>query len=169
MARGISLRSDFTGDDLRALARSSKDGRQARRLLSLSLIYDGGSRSEAARHGGVSLQTVRDWVLRFNAAGPDGLLDGKSTGALPRLTGEQKAALARAVEDGPTPYLDGVVLWRLCDLVSWLHEAFDVTLDQSTVSRTLRDMGYRKLTARPRHHVQDPVAQSAFKKTSRFA
>lgn len=169
MARGISLRSDFTGNDLRALARSSKDGKQARRLLSLSLIYDGGSRSEAARHGGVSLQTVRDWVLRFNTDGPDGLLDGKSTGAPPKLNGEQKATLARAVEDGPTPYLDGVVRWRLCDLVSWLHEAFDVTLDQSTVSRTLRDMGYRKLTARPRHHAQDPVAQAAFKKTSRFA
>ena len=104
------------------------------------------------------LQTVRHWVLRFNADGPEGLIDGKSTGAPPRLTPEQKGALARVVEDGPTPYLDGVVRWRLCDLVSWLHETFDVTLDQSTVNRTLRDMGYRKLTARPRHHAGDPAA-----------
>ena len=59
MARGIFLRSDFTGDDLRALARSSKDAKQARRLLALCLIYDGGTRSDAARHGGVDLQTVR--------------------------------------------------------------------------------------------------------------
>lgn len=165
MTRSISLRSDFTGDDLRALARSSRETKQARRLLALCLIYDGGTRSDAARHGGVGLQTVRDWVLRFNADGPEGLIDGKSTGAPPRLTPEQKVVLARVVEDGPTPYLDGVVSWWLCDLVSWLHETFDVTLDQSTVSRTLRDMGYRKLTDRPRHHAGDPAAQDAFKKT----
>ena len=95
MARGIPLRTDFTCDDLRALARSSKDGKQARRLLALSLIYDGGSRSEAARRGGVSLQTIRDWVLRFNARGPDGLVDDKSPGTPPRLNAEQRTALAR--------------------------------------------------------------------------
>ena len=167
MARGISLRTNFTGDDLRALARSTNDGKQARRLLSLSLVYDGGSRSDAARHGGVGLQTIRDWVLRFNAKGPDGLLDGKSTGAPPRLNAEQRAALARAVEDGPVPYIDGVVRWRLCDLVAWLHDEFDVTIDETTVGRALKDMGYRKLSARPRHHGQDPQAPAAFKKTSR--
>lgn len=166
MARGISLRSDFTGDDLRSLARSTKDGKQARRLLSLSLIYDGHSRSEAARHGGVGVQTIRDWVLRFNAKGPDGLLDGKSPGAPPRLNAEQRAALACAVEDGPVPYIDGVVRWRLCDLAAWLHEEFEVSLDETTVGRALKDMGYRKLSARPRHHAQNPQAPTAFKKTS---
>jgi transposase len=166
MARGISLRTDFNGDTLRAVARSSKDGNQARRLLSLSLIYDGGSRSDAARHGGVGLQTIRDWVLRFNAEGPEGLVDGKSPGTPPRLNAEQRAALARAVEAGPVPYLDGVVRWRLCDLVAWLHDAFDVTLDETTVGRALKDMGYRKLSARPRHHAQDPEALVTFKKTS---
>ncbi len=167
MARGISLRSDYDGDDLRSLARSSRDAKQARRLLALSLIYDGASRSDAARHANASPQAVRDWVLRFNAEGPAGLIDRKSPGTPPRLNSEQRAALVRVVEDGPTPYLDGVVRWRLCDLVSWVHDAFGVTLDQSTLSRTLRDLGYRKLTARPRHHAQDPEAMSAFKKTSR--
>jgi transposase len=38
-------------------------------LLALAAIYDGGSRTEAARIGGVGLQTVRDWVLAFNAEG----------------------------------------------------------------------------------------------------
>ncbi len=130
------------------------------------MIYDGGTRSEAAWHATVSVQTVRDWVLRFNAAGPGGLVDGKSTGAPPRLNSAQRAALARVVEDGPTPYLDGVVRWRLSDLAAWLHDEFAISLDQSTVSRTLRSMDYRKLTARPRHHAQDPEALAAFKKTS---
>lgn len=80
MSRGISLRSDFSGADLRALSRLADTAKQARRLLALSLVYDGGSRSDAARLADVGLQTIRDWVLRFNAEGPDGLLDGKSTG-----------------------------------------------------------------------------------------
>ena len=110
MAASIRLRDDYTGDDLRAVAQSSSDGKQVRRLLALSLIYDGGRRFEAARHANVSPQTVRDWVLRFNDNGPDGLLDGKSTGTPPRLTANQRAALARMVEEGPVPYLHGVVL-----------------------------------------------------------
>lgn len=74
MARGISLRNDYASDDLRALARSSKDGKRARRLLALSLIYDGRSRSEAARHGGVGLQTVevRPVLASTSASGISG-------------------------------------------------------------------------------------------------
>ena len=73
MAAAVRLRHDFDADRLRALARGSKDGPQARRLLALAAIYEGAARSEAARIGGVTLQIVRDWVLRFNADGPEGL------------------------------------------------------------------------------------------------
>ena len=167
MPRGIPLRTDYNADDLRRLSRSSSDSKQTRRLLALALIYEGGPRHEAARHANVDVQSIRDWVLRFNAEGPEGLIDRKSTGAPTRLNGEQMAALARVVEDGPVPYLDGVVRWRLRDLVGWLHEEYRITVSDSTLSRILRDMGYRKLSARPRHHAQDLEAQAAFKKTSR--
>ena len=73
MAAAVALRSDFTGPDLRRLARRTQDAKQARRLLALATIYVGGSRSDAARIGDVGLQIVRDWVMRFNAEGPDGL------------------------------------------------------------------------------------------------
>ncbi len=76
----IPLRTDFDAVMARAAARKSKDGGQARRLLALAAIYDGASRTEAARIGGVTLQIVRDWVLKFNAAGPDGLIDRKAPG-----------------------------------------------------------------------------------------
>ena len=69
------------------------------------------------------------------------------------------------VEEGPKPYLDGVVRWRLIDLAAWLYENHEVSVDLSTVSRVLRDMGYRKLTARPRHFAQNPEAVTTFKKT----
>ena len=164
MTRSIPLRTDYNADDLRRFSRCSSDSKQTRRLLALALIYDGSSRSEAGRHANVDVQSIRDWVLRFNAEGPDGLIDRKSTGTPPRLDAAQRAALARVVEDGPVPYLDGIVRWRLCDLVSWLHAEYRITVSDSTLSRILRDMGYRKLSARPRHHAQDPEAGPVFKK-----
>jgi len=80
MGAAIGLREDFGSAGLRVLARSSKDADQARRLLALAVIYDGGRRTDAARTGGVGLQIIRDWVLRFNASGPD---DGKEPCATP--------------------------------------------------------------------------------------
>src|SRR3954452_2607867 len=94
MAAAIPLRSDFDAERLRATARQSEEAGQTRRLLALAVIYEGGSRSEAARVGGVTLQVVRDWVLRFNALGPAGLIDRKAPGQPPRLGAEHRAALA---------------------------------------------------------------------------
>ena len=74
----IPLRNDFDASALRSSARKTKDGPQARRLLALAAIYDGATRTEAAKIGDVTLQIVRDWVMKFNADGPDGLIDRKS-------------------------------------------------------------------------------------------
>jgi transposase len=166
MAAAVGLRADFTATDLRRLAQSRRDAGQVRRLLSLAMIYDGGSRSGAARIGGVGLQTVRDWVLRFNRDGPDGLIDGKAPGGRPRLDANQRAALASAVESGPIPAAHGVVRWRLVDLVQWIRDEFALSISTQTLSRELRAMGYRKLTARPRHHAQAADAIDVFKKAS---
>lgn len=167
MAAAIELRVDYGADDLRRLAKASRDARQTRRLLALAVICDGGSRTEAARVGGVTLQIVRDWVLRFNAQGPAGLFDRKAPGKPALLQAEHRAALAAAVEAGPKPYLDGVVRWRLVDLVQWLWERFGVSVSRQTLGRELRLMGYAKLSARPRHYAQDPEAADQFKKASR--
>lgn len=156
MGSAISLREDFDGAQLRRLARQTKDAAQARRLLALAAIYDGGSRSDAARLGNVTLQIVRDWVMRFNEHGPQGLINGKAPGKQARLNDGQRAALAQAIERGPTPYLDGVVRWRLRDLAEWLWEEFRVSVSEQTLSREVRALGYRKLATRPRHHAQDP-------------
>ncbi|NIJ60345.1 transposase [Pseudochelatococcus lubricantis] len=66
----IPLRADFDAPLMRAIARRCKDGPQTRRLLALAAIYEGARRGEAARIGGVTVQIVRDWVLKFNALGP---------------------------------------------------------------------------------------------------
>jgi transposase len=162
----IPLRGDFDAAGLRAAARRTKDAAQARRLLALAAIYDGATRTEAAKIGGVTLQIVRDWVLRFNAHGPNGLTDRKAPGQPARLNDAHRAALEAIVESGPTPAVDGVVRWRLVDLCQWLWEEFRVSVAKQTLSRELRAMGYRKLSARPRHHAQAEGAVALFKRPS---
>ncbi len=111
MVAPIGLRDDFDAPALRALAKASRDPDQLRRLPSVAEIYDGGSRGDAARLG-------------------------------------------------------GVVRWRLLDLAQWVWEEFRIRISVQTLSRELRALGYRKLSARPRHYAQDRDAMAAFKKSS---
>src|SRR5437764_13387837 len=112
MAVAVPLRSDFDAAQLRALAKRAQDPDQTRRLLALAAIYDGASRTEAAQIGCVTLQIVRDWVLRFNARGPEGLRTGRAPGAPPRLTDQHRQALQAIVDRGPIPAIHGVVRWE---------------------------------------------------------
>jgi transposase len=164
MSAPIPLRQDFNASQLRSLAKKSKEGPQARRLLALAAIYDGATRSEAAKIGGVGRQIIRDWVIWFNADGPDGLRNGKSPGQPSKLDDTQRKAIARMIESGPIPAVHSVVRWRLIDLAQWIFEEFRVTIAKQTLSRELRAMGYRKLSARPRHHAQVEGVIEDFKK-----
>lgn len=166
MGACIALRTDYDAPALRGIAKRSDDANQTRRLLALAAIYEGARRREAAKIGGVTLQVIRDWVLRFNAEGPDGLIDRKAPGAAPKLTAGHRAALAKAVDEGPIPAVRGVVRWRIKDLAQWLYEEFGLSVAESTVRSALKDMGFVRLTARPRHHAQNEYALEAFKKTS---
>jgi transposase len=166
MSVPLPLREDYNGSALRELAKRSCDANQTRRLLALAVIYDGGRRAEAARVGGVGRQIVRDWVLRFNAEGPAGLIDRKAPGQAAKLDAAQRQALAERVERGPIPSVDGVVRWRLVDLVGWIRSEYGITVSPATMSRMLKAMGYVKLSARPRHHAQNEYALEAFKKAS---
>ena len=116
MPSAVRLREDYSAEELRGLARRSKDVNQSRRLLSLAGVRDGMDRGAAARIGGMDRQTLRDWVHRFNASGPDGLLDNWTEGPKPRLSAEQLAEFAQIVEAGPEREKDGVVRWRRIDL-----------------------------------------------------
>ncbi len=164
--RSTPLRSDFDTVKVRAAARSSKDAGQTRRLLALAEIYDGASRTQAAQVGGVTLQIVRDWVVKFNTFGPQGLIDKKPPGQPPLLNAANLAALAAVVENGPNPAVHGVVRWRIVDLRQWLYDQFQVSVSEQTLSRVLRAMNYRRLSARPRHHAQAEGAIEDFKKAS---
>src|SRR3954453_21904373 len=164
--RGLHFARTMTPLACAGVARRTKSAAQGRRLLALAEIYDGGSRTKAACVGGVGLQTIRDWVLRFNAHGPEGLADRQAPGHPGKLNTAQREALAAMVESGPMPAIHGVVRWRLKDLAMWVWEEFRVSVSETTLSRILRALGYRKLSARPRHHAQAAGAVDAFKKRS---
>jgi transposase len=133
MAIPVSLRGDFDAARLRGLAKQTKDGPQARRLLALAAIYDGATRTEAAKIDDVGLQIIRDWVLRFNARGPDGLLNVKPPGQPSKLNAAQRQAIARMIESGPIPAIHGVVRWRLIDLAQWIYEEFRIAIAKQTL------------------------------------
>ena len=162
----IPLRDDFNAATTRAAAKHSKDGAQTRRLLALAMIYDGATRTRAAELGGVTLQIVRDWVVKFNALGPAGLIDRKAPGQPALLDAAKRAALAAIIEAGPVPASHGVVRWRQIDLCQWVFDEFGLSISEQTMSREMRAMGYRKLSARPRHHAQAAGAIDDFKKNS---
>jgi transposase len=166
MSAAIALRTDFTANQLRVLAGKVTNANQARRLLALAAVYDGKSREEAARIGGMDRQTLRDWVHRLNELGPDGLIDRKPPGGKPKLSVEQREALRQLVEDGPDPARHGVVRWRCVDLKTVLSERFAVDLSEVSLGRELKKLGFSHISARPRHPGQDAQAIAAYKKTS---
>ena len=166
MAAAIALREDFSADDLRALARASRDARQCRRLLALAVVAEGRSRAEAAAIGGMDRQTLRDWVHRFNEHGPDGLFNTAPPGRVAWLSDAQMAELDSIVAAGPDPERDGVVRWRRCDLAQRIEQRFGVTYAERSISALLAKLGYVRLSARPQHPAQHTEDIEAFKKTS---
>lgn len=166
MPSTVQLRDDYDAAELRSLAKRSRDPRQIRRLLALAAVYDGMSRAEAAKLGGMDRQTLRDWAHRFNEAGPEGLRDRPRAGRPRQLSEAQMEALAEIVETGPDPALDGVVRWRRVDLKRVIEERFGVVYAERTISDLLARLSFSYISGRPQHPRQDPQMLEAFKKTS---
>ncbi len=165
MAACVPLRTDFDAPSLRLFAKRCSDTRQTRRLLALAAVYDGMSRGEAARIGGMDRQTLRDWVHRFNDEGPDGLTNRKGAGRTRYLSDVQMKELGEIVETGPDPVVDGVVRWRRIDLKRVIEARFGVVYSERTISSLLADLGFAHISARPQHPKQDERIIEAFKKT----
>lgn len=167
MAAGITItRKDLSARQLRTASAKAGDALSARRMLALALILEGSDRKTAAETCGMDRQTLRDWVHRYNAEGLSGLANRKSPGRQPWLTPAQKAELAALVEQGPDCERDGVVRWRRKDLKRRIEEMFGVVMQERTVGAQLAELGFVRLSVRPRHPKADEAAQEAFKKTS---
>jgi transposase len=166
MPSAVRLREDYSAEELRGLARRSKDVNQEPTASIIGRVRDGMDRGAAARIGGMDRQTLCDWVHRFNASGPDGLLDNWTEGPKPRLSAQQVAEFAQIVEAGPERETDGVVRWRRIDLKRVIAERFGVNFHERYVGTLLKKLGFSHISARPRHPAQDERIVEAFKKTS---
>jgi transposase len=160
MGQAIAVRTDYTAGEVRRFAQRAKDAAQARRLLAIAAVLDGASREEAAKIGGMDRQTLRDWVIRFNEQGADGLINIPSPGMPPKLNAIHKTFLARIVEEGPIPAIHGVVRWRACDLIMRLHEEFGLSVSDDTIYRALKNAA-RTRTQRPRKYLAIHAAELA--------
>ncbi|MCP4183278.1 MAG: helix-turn-helix domain-containing protein [Hyphomicrobiales bacterium] len=149
MSAAIRIREDYCAEELRVLARVSKDRGQTRRLMSLAAVMEGKSRLESAAIGLMDRQTLQDWVIRFNGDGPDGLIEHKSAGRKPKLSDEQKSRLAQHVEEGPGDHVPGLIRWRCVDLASLVRQRFNVDFHPATIACILHKLYYSHISARP--------------------
>ena len=152
MAAPIDLRSDFDSVSLRRLAKRTRDATQSRRLP-LAEVYDGGSRTDAS-----AASVCRSFATGCCASTPAD--SGWSTPGAPSklITAAHWRRLLRPARSRR------FVRWRRKDLARWLLETFAISLDETTVGRELKALGFAKISARPRHYAQNELAVEAFKK-----
>jgi transposase len=164
MGAAVAIRTDIEAGELRRLVRRETDGRLAARLLGLANVLDGMGREAAARAAGMDRQTLRDWVIRFNAEGVEGLGDRPRPGRPAWLTEGEQAAFKAIVLRGPDPERDGVSAWRAIDLCRIAEERFGVRYGESGMLRLLKalDLSWQKV--RPRHPKADRAAEERFKR-----
>ena len=166
MPEARPIRNDISAEELRRVARRETNGRVASRLLALANALDGMERGEAARRAGMDRQTLRDWVIRFNDQGIEGLRDRPKSGRPTWLDEGQMASLRALVLRGPDPERDGVSTWRAKDLCRIVEERFKVAYSENGLLRLLHDLGLSWQKARPVHPQADLKAQARFKKNS---
>jgi transposase len=156
--------TDHLPAELRGAAAKSDEAASARRLLAIAMVLEGSSRLDAARRTGMDRQTLRDWVIRYNEHGLDGLASRKPPGAAAKLTAAQMSELSDLVLAGPDPQVDKVVRWRCLDLRAEVTRRFCVTVPERTIAKWLRKLNLTRLQPRPFHPKKDEAAQEAFKK-----
>ncbi len=159
-------RTDLSVSALRILAGKTDDGAVVRRLLAIALLLEGHPRTAAALLNGMTRQTLRDWVHRYNVEGVEGLRSRTGPGRPPFLTEARMEELREIVVKGPDPERHAVNRWRYAELCAEVTERWSVKVCTQTMGRWLRRLKMTRLQPRPYHPKKDPEAEVAFKKTS---
>jgi transposase len=160
----LEIRKDRTPVVLRKLAKETDDARVSRRILAIANALDGMSREDAARAAGMDRQTLRDWVLRYNAHGVDGLADRWNGGRPSTFTADEQVEIVRIVLAGPEIETSGLSAYTLEDLADICEERFGKRMHPWSLGRLLKKLGLSRQKTRPIHPETNPVAAAAFKK-----
>lgn len=142
-------------DEMKELQRMKRQevGRVSQRAHMVLLSLTGKSVPEIADLFQSSLPTVRTWLKRFNAAGPQGLYDQPRSGRPRKVTQKLRQKLQEFIQDDPNRQGYLATIWSVAMLVLTLVETTQVRLSVSTVRQTLHDMGLR--WGRPRLAMPD--------------
>src|SRR5512144_2420976 len=135
MPAALPIGDDWSPAELRRRARRERDGRVSARLVALANALDGLPREEAARLAGMTGQTLRDWVLRYNAEGLGARADRPRPGRRCALDEGQRATLKALILRGPDPKREGCREWRIADLRRIAHERFGVAYAETGMLR----------------------------------
>jgi len=161
----LKIRRDRTPAVLRKLAKEESDPRVTRRILAIANALSGMNRAEAASSAGMDRQTLRAWVIRYNAHGVAGLADRWAGGRPPILEERQQAELLEIVLKGPDPDKDGFCAFTRDDLVAIVKQRFGKSMHATSMGRLLRRLRLSRQKPRPSHPLKDPAAEAAFKKS----
>jgi len=161
----LKIRKDGTPAVLRKLAKDETDPRVTRRILAIANALSGMNRAAAASSAGMDRQTLRDWVIRYNAHGVAGLVDRWAGGRPPILEETQQVELLEIVLKGPDPVKDGFCAYSRDDLVAIAKKRFGKSMHATSMGRLLRRLGLTRQKPRPNHPLKDPAAEAAFKKS----
>jgi transposase len=165
-SRAIEIRRDRTPARLRVEARQAGCSRAAARMCAVAHALEGMSRTRAAELAGLSVQALRDIVLRYNAQGLTGFYDKPRSGRPRKLDAAQEQDLAATITAGPDPEQDGISAYTLEDLAGIVAAKWQVAYHPSSMSRVVQRLGFSRQKARPSHPKKDPAAAAAFKKSS---
>lgn len=163
----LVIRADVPAPELRRLAKAERDGRVSRRLLAIANALDGMSRADAARLAGMDRQTLRDWVIRYNEAGVDGLADRWGAGRPPAVSDGQLATVKALILGKASRTGDASSPLRITDVADLIEARTGVRYSISGAHRVMQGMNLSYQKTRPSHPKADPAARERFKKPSR--
>ena len=161
----LYIRKDRSAVVLRKLAKAEPNVRVARRILALANALDDMSRKQAAEAAGMDRQTLRDWVIRYNEHGLEGLADRWGDGRPPTFAPHEQAELVRIVMAGPDMHTSGLSAFTLEDLAAICEGRFGKRMHPWSLGRLLKRLGLSRQKTRPSHPMKDLAAAAAFKKS----
>jgi len=163
MARLAELKPYLTVDELYERYRGSQSVFERTQWQILWWRAQGRGTNEVARWTGYQPDWIRRIVRRYNAEGPDGIVDGRSeNGSEPMLSEAQQEELLSLLS-GPAP--DGG-LWNSLKVARWISEQVGRPVGKQRGWDYLVRLGLSSQRPRPRHVEADAEAQAAFKKKS---
>ena len=138
---------DFTHEEADHVARLARSRTAAARLVErakiIELAREGQRVPAIARSLGVTEATVRLWVKRVNACGPDGLRDAPRSGRPPTYTADEVGAVVAAALTNPEDLGLPFACWTLDRLAASMNEERAIAIKRSRSDELLRAEGLR--------------------------